>query len=138
MSRIVFVEIAGKQYPMSFSLGASKRIVEKYGSAEKMSEYLRREGKDAEKIDVILEMLELLIAQGCAYKNYFEKDIPVPEEAPVINGKWTPIPKEVLEIAIGVSDIEELTSKIQECVKKGGTKEVEARTEGKNTGAVQG
>ena len=36
MSRITFVTIAGKNYPMSFSLGASKKIIEKYGGVEKM------------------------------------------------------------------------------------------------------
>lgn len=138
MGRIVFVGIAGKQYPMSFSLGASKRMIEKYGSAEKMVEKLKKPGRDAEKIDAILEMLELLIAQGCAYKNYFEKDIPAPEDAPIVEGKWTPLPKEALSIAIGVYDVEELAEKIQECVNKGGTKEVEAKPEGKNVSAAQG
>lgn len=138
MGRIVFAGIAGKQYPMSFSLGASKKMIEKYGSAEKMIEKLKKPGRDAEKIDAILEMLELLIAQGCAYKNYFEKDIPAPEDAPTVEGKWTPLPKEALSIAIGVYDIEELAGKIQECVSKGGTKEVEAKPEGKNVRAAQG
>lgn len=138
MSRIVYVDIVGKQYPMSFSLGASKRMIEKYGSAEKMTAQLKRPGKDADKIDAILEMLELLIAQGCAYKNYFEKDIPAPDNAPIVDGKWTPLPKEALSIAIGVYDIEELADKIQECVSKGGKKEVEAKPEGKNANATQG
>ena len=62
MSRITFVTIAGKNYPMSFSLGASKKIIEKYGGAEKMKTALEK-AKDAQKIDMITELLELLIAQ---------------------------------------------------------------------------
>lgn len=131
MGRIVNVMIAGKSYPMSFSLGASKKIIEKYGSAEKMKRSLET-AKDADKIDMVTDMLSLLIAQGCAYKNYFEKDIPAPEDAPIVDGKWTPIPKEVLEIAIGVYDVEELSDKIMECVGKGSKKEVETKTDGKN------
>lgn len=136
MSRIVNVMIAGKSYPMSFSLGASKKIIEKYGSAEKMKSSLEK-AKDTEKIDMVTDLLSLLISQGCAYKNYFEKDIPAPEDAPVVDGKWTPIPKEVLEIAIGVYDVQDLSDKIMECVGKGSKKEVEVRSEGKNTNGGQ-
>ena len=138
MSRIVYVEIVGKQYPMSFSLGASKKMIEKFGSVSKMEDYLKRPGKDVEKIDTILDMLELLIAQGCAYKNHFEQDIPAPNDAPIIEGKWTPLPKEALSIGINVIDIDKLADKIKECVTNGGKKEVELKTEGKNVGGVQG
>lgn len=131
MGRIVNVMIAGKSYPMSFSLGASKKIIEKYGSAEKMKSSLDK-AKDTQKIDMVTELLELLIAQGCAYKNYFEKDMPAPENAPIIEGKWTPITKDVLEIAVGVYDVEELSEKITECIGKGSKKEVETKSEGKN------
>lgn len=136
MSRIVYVKIAGKDYPMSFSLGASKKIMEKYGGAEKMKASLDK-AKDAKKIDMVTELLELLIAQGCAYKNYFEKDIPVPDNAPVIEGKWTPLPREAIEIAVGVYDVEELSDKIAECVSAGSKKEVETKAIGKNASGGQ-
>lgn len=136
MSRITFVTIAGKNYPMSFSLGASKKIIEKYGGAEKMKTALEK-AKDAQKIDMITELLELLIAQGCAYKNYFEKDIPVPDNSPVVDGKWAPLPREALEIAVGVYDVKEFSDKILECVGNGSKKEIELKTEGKNANGGQ-
>lgn len=136
MSRITFVTIAGKNYPMSFSLGASKKIIEKYGGAEKMKTALEK-AKDAQKIDMITELLELLIAQGCAYKNYFEKDIPAPDDSPVVDGKWAPLPREALEIAVGVYDVKELSDKILECVGNGSKKEIELKTEGKNANGGQ-
>lgn len=136
MSRITFVTIAGKNYPMSFSLGASKKIIEKYGGAEKMKTALEK-AKDAQKIDMIIELLELLIAQGCAYKNYFEKDIPAPDNSPVVDGKWAPLPREALEIAVGVYDVKELSDKILECVGNGSKKEIELKTEGKNANGGQ-
>ena len=43
-----FCEIAGKRYPMSFSLGASKKIIGKYGSAEKMKTVLEK-SKDTDR-----------------------------------------------------------------------------------------
>ena len=136
MSRITFVTIAGKNYPMSFSLGASKKIIEKYGGAEKMKT-AHEKAKDAQKIDMITELLELLIAQGCAYKNYFEKDIPAPDNSPVVDGKWAPLPREALEIAVGVYDVKELSDKILECVGNGSKKEIELKTEGKNANGGQ-
>lgn len=138
MDRCTYINLAGKNYPLSFSLGAAKKLIMKYGSIEKMKTSINKEGDDVEKLDTVMWMLELLIAQGCAYKNYFEKDIPAPENAPVINGKWTPIAKEVIEIAIMISDTEELVKKIEECINKGSKKKVEARAERKNGNAAQG
>lgn len=136
MKRITYVKIAGKNYPMSFSLGASKKIVEKYGSAEKMKTFLEK-SKDSRKIDIVVDLLSLLIAQGCAYKNYFEKDIPTNKDDPVVDGKWQPIPKDVLEIAIGLEDIETLVEKINACINFGSKKEIEAISESKNTNGGQ-
>lgn len=136
MSRIVFVKIAGKSYPMSFSLGASKKIIGKYGSAEKMKSVLEK-SKDTDKIDLVTEMIELLTAQGCAYMNYFEKDMPKPDDAPVVDGKWSPLPKEAVEIAVGISDVDELVKKITECIDGGSKKEVETRTDRKNAESGQ-
>ena len=74
--------------------------------------------------------------RGCAYKNMFEKDVPPPENAPVIEGKCTPLPREALEIALGISDIEEINAQIQECINGGKEKEVESVE--KNLQATQG
>ena len=136
MSRIVYAKIAGKSYPMSFSLGASKKIIGKYGSAEKMKSALEK-SKDTDKIDLVTEMIELLTAQGCAYMNYFEKDMPKPDDAPIVDGKWTALPRDVIEIAVGISDVDELVKKITECIDGGSKKEVEKRAEGKNAESGQ-
>ena len=136
MNRITYVKIAGKEYPMSFSLGATKKIIEKYGSVSKMQSELKKTS-EVDKIGMISELLSLLIYQGCAYKNYFEKDIPAPENAPIVDGKWTPLPTDVIDIALGVMDIEEVSKKIEECMSGGSNKEVEIRTEGKNAKGAQ-
>lgn len=136
MSRIVYAKIAGKSYPMSFSLGASKKIIGKYGSAEKMKSALEK-SKDTDKIDLVTEMIELLTAQGCAYMNYFEKDMPKPDDAPIVDGKWTALPRDVIEIAVGISDVDELVKKITECIDGGSKKDVETRAEGKNAESGQ-
>lgn len=137
MGKITYIKIAGKSYPMSFSLGASKKLMQQFGGAQKMKEKIEKERDDAKKIEIVTEILSLLIAQGCAYKNYFEKDIPAPEDAPVFNGKWEPINKDLLEIAIDVEDIQGVMQKIEECVKRSSKKEVELKL-GKNAEATQG
>ena len=75
---------------------------------------------------MITEVLEMLITQGCAYKNYFEKDLPTKEDDPVIDGKWTPLPKEVLEIGLQLRDMDAVAKAIEECVDIGQEKEVTA------------
>ena len=151
MERCVFVEIAGKQYPMSFSLGATKKIIGKFGSTQNMMKNLKKtqekgneenmelsDRDSLEALETISFILEILIAQGCAYKNYFEKDLPAPVNAPIEDGKWIPLPKEALDIAIQIADTKKIVEKISECVNQGSKKKVEAKATGKNPKAAQG
>lgn len=178
MERCIFVEIAGKQYPMSFSLGATKKIIGKFGSTQNMMKKLKKvqkpdnpenpgeakldnpentgeakpdnpenqeeknmalsERDSLEALETISFILEVLIAQGCAYKNYFEKDLPAPVNAPIEDGKWIPLPKEALDIAIQIADTKKIVEKISECVNQGSKKKVEAKAAGKNPKAAQG
>ena len=110
---ISYLEIAGKRYPMSFSLGAQKAIVARYGGMECLGD-LRSRGLDEQDMDMLIWMTELLIAQGCAYKNYFEKDIPAPKDAPVdADGKWIPLPAEAIEV--GITELQETGSRGRAC-----------------------
>ena len=160
MDRCVYVEIAGKQYPMSFSLGATKKIVQRFGSTKKIMEKLTKkevnkenaeseesaenkeheedyERDDFENLETISFILEILIAQGCAYKNYFEKDMPAPQNAPIENGKWTPLPKEALDVAIQITETKGIVAKISECVNRGGKKKIQAKANGKKHTAAR-
>lgn len=128
MSRIAYIEIVGKNYPMSFSLMAAKKIAAKNGNVEKLLDNIRNDkGTTPAVVDSLVDILELLISQGCAYKNYFEKDVPVKENDPVIDGKWTALPREALEIAVSISDIDQVADKIAECVNGSQKKEIEAK-----------
>lgn len=151
MERCIFVEIAGKQYPMSFSLGATKKIIGKFGSTQNMMKKLKKDQEKGneenmklsdrdslEALETISFILEILIAQGCAYKNYFEKDLPAPVNAPIEEGKWIPLPKEALDIAIQIADTKKIVEKISECVNQGSKKKIEAKAAGKNPKAAQG
>ena len=126
MDRLTYINVAGKNYPMSFSLQAMKILAKKSGSVGNAISKITDKELDADTIDMITEVLEMLITQGCAYKNYFEKDLPTKEDDPVIDGKWTPLPKEVLEIGLQLRDMDAVAKAIEECVDIGQEKEVTA------------
>lgn len=129
MDRTVYINIGGKEYPMRFSLAASRAISEKYGSMKKMSERMSGNGgesSEAETFDVMAEITEILIRQGCAYKNFFEADMPIPENAPVENGKYVPISKEGIEIGLDMADMKELQGKIFQAFGVGAKRTIEA------------
>ena len=128
MNRIVYIEIVGKNYPMSFSLMAAKKIAAKNGNVEKVLDSVKNDGGTTpEVVDALVDILELLISQGCAYKNYFEKDVPVKETDPVIDGKWTALPREALEIVVSISELDQIADKINECINGSQKKEIEAK-----------
>ena len=138
MDRTVYIEIAGKQYPMRISVGASIAITKKYGSLQNMANNLKRgDDVDEEKaFETIIWMAEVLIRQGCAYKNLFEPDLPLPENAPVKDGKYIPITAEDLEIALDMADMGEITQKIFAAIGSGNKKEIHAKE--KETGKKNG
>ena len=129
MDRTTYIEIAGKQYPMRFSVGASIAITKKFGSLQKMADNLKSEDGvgEAKTFETIIWMTETLIRQGCAYKNLFESDLPIPEGAPVENGKYMPITAEKLEIGIDVADLGEITKKIFATIGSGERKEIQTQ-----------
>lgn len=129
MDRTTYIEIAGKQYPMRFSVGASIAITKKFGSLQKMADNLKSEDgvDEAKTFETIIWMTETLIRQGCAYKNLFESDLPIPEGAPVENGKYMPITAEKLEIGIDVADLGEITKKIFATIGSGERKEIQTQ-----------
>ena len=136
MDRTVYINIGGKEYPMRFSVGASKALCQKYGSLIKMADKIT--GKQVsenteESLDAISWIVELLIKQGCAYKNLFEADLPIPENAPVVDGKYTPPTKEMLEVGLGIWELTELQQKIFETMGAGNKREIEAEAKEKKS-----
>lgn len=109
MDRIQTIEIGRKEYPMIMSLTATEQINKKFGSIEKM---LEKMGNKEEMGDTFAEVLELLIRQGCEYKNVFESDLPQEENAPVVDGKYIPIEKEKILLGVERRRLGEITRKI--------------------------
>lgn len=129
MARITYIEIAGKEYPMSFSLGASKKIAARFGSVDKMGDLLSGGGEVTEQtIDSLVFVLELLICQGCAYMNFFEADMPRGPKAPVDSeGRYVPLPSDRLEVACGIMDIKEISEALAKAVGASSQAEIEIK-----------
>ena len=132
MDRTTYIDIGGKKYPMRFSLGASIQMGKKYGSLVDMQKSMQESTLD-KQIETIMWILELLIKQGCAYKNLFETNVPIPEDAPIEDGKYTPPSREAMEIGI---DLLEAKDKIYACMGVGSKREVEAESKEKNVKAM--
>ena len=130
MKRLGYFEIAGKQYPLSFSLGASKAIAQKFGSISQMGESLKNmQEMDEKTIDDLTYIISLLMHQGAAYKNVFERDQPIPDHAPVDeDGKYVALEPEELEVGIGISDAGEIVAAIMDAIGKGTERELETET----------
>lgn len=132
MNRITYMELAGKKYPLVFSLGAAKKIAEKYGDLEKLDEALSLETVDAETLDMLGYALAVLMQQGCAYKNKFEKDLPPEPDAHMEDGKYITLTQEEIETCVGFGS-EQMTAPILEAL--GRSMDTELETESKNEGA---
>lgn len=136
MDRTRYINIAGKEYPMRFSLGVSLAITDKYGSLEEMAKKVTNKENESEVFRTVIWLLETFIKQGCAYKNIFEPDIPAPENAPVKDGKYIPLTADEIMIGIETNDLSEATKKIFEVIGKGSKQEVKEK-EGKDAKNVE-
>lgn len=125
MKRTHYIEIAGKNYPIRFGIGATKKLTERCGDVSKIADSLLKDGSAAEQIDTVVWFLEILINSGCAYKNMFEKDIPAEENDPVVDGKWIPLTAEEIEIGLDITEINKIKAAIMTCLSDDSKKTIE-------------
>lgn len=127
MDRINFVEIAGKKYPLSFSLQATKAVARKFGSVEKIGEQFSDGDLNEEKIDGIVYVVETLIRSGCAYLNLFCADLPKEPGAHIVDDKYYCLSTEALEVAITFDNMGEIMQSVMECMRMGQESEIEIK-----------
>lgn len=136
MSRISYIEIGGKKYPLSFSLMAQKSMASKHGTLENLQEKMSK--FDEEGIDALVDFIEILIKQGCAYKNRFEKDSLIPDGASVVNGEWIPIEREEIMTCVQFSELHDIFESVISAVTNSNKREVIAEVkEEKNARPTQ-
>ena len=123
MAKLGFFEIAGKVYPLSFSLMAEKKLAERYGTLSKIGDFIS--GDDAKSFEELAYILALLIQQGCAYKNMFEGDVPPYENAPIEEGKYIHISEEQIMVGVNASMQGDMIKAIQEAMGIGQKNDIE-------------
>lgn len=125
MNRITYVNIAGKEYPLNFSVKAAKAVDEKFGSLHNLSGVFGWEDVSTSLRNVSW-VLQLLIEQGAAYLKLTEgKEIEVPEA-------------EEFEILLGGPDLETVMPSILKAIGFGMKQTVETEDDEKNTETTQG
>lgn len=130
MSRITYIELAGKKYPLIFSLAASKAISAKFGGIDKIGELLSSGNIGDREIEAISFLVTVLIKQGCAYKNMFEADLPPEPGARHDGEKYISLSQEEVETCISLNEAGIIVEKITECIR--GSSQTEIETETKN------
>lgn len=129
MRPMTYIEIAGKRYPMRFSLAAMRAVTEKFGSMEAMGKAMG--GDDTgQTLETMAWIIGMMVRQGCEYKNLFEAATDFPKDAPVENGKYMPISDEMLSVALDIKDLPELSAKITEAMSIGQDREIRAEQKG--------
>lgn len=138
MDRISYIEVAGKKYPLSLSLGATKEICNKFGSMKEMQKALSDTENLAGLIDTLTYVMEVLIRQGCAYINAFGKYLPKEKDLAVDeDGKCVPITQELLEVYIDFNNAPKLIEAVVGALGLSQTTEIEAESKEKNAEAPQ-
>jgi len=123
MDRITEIEIAGKKYPLNFSVKAAKEVSKRYGDISNIGDAFS--GKAiAEMMDEANWILALLIEQGVEYKKIVEGE--------EIKG----LTQDELEIVMGVTDFSNLKATLLGAMTAGMKREVEVEPE-KNAETTQ-
>lgn len=112
MDRNTFVTLAGREYPLNFSTGASIEIKKKFGSVEEMGNKMMG-GDVAEALETLTWLLEILLHQGAAYHK-------------LVTGKELEVPStEELQVIVGIDNVNELTGAVLNALQGGARREVE-------------
>lgn len=139
MNRITFIEIGGKSFPLSFSLGMLKDISRKFGSFNKIEDAMSKidEEMTEESIDVISFLVYILIKQGALYCNTFGNGQPLPDNiAKDENGKILALTQEQVEVGLSMENIEDAMKCISEAMTGSSQTEIEVQSDSKNEEAT--
>lgn len=125
MNRITEIEIAGKKYPLNFSIRAAKEVAKKYGDISNVGDAFTDKPMD-EMMDEATWILALLIDQGAAYKRVVDgEDIKAPTQ-------------EELEVIMGVADFANIKDTLMGAMMAGMKREIEVEPNPKNAKTTQG
>lgn len=124
MNRITEFEIAGKKYPLNFSVKAAEMIGERYGDISEIGKAF--DGDNASKmLSEFVWLLSVLIDQGCAYKR-------------IVSGDDIAAPSlDDLKVIIGMQDFIARKSELMNAIVSGMKPTVEVEPDAKNADTTQ-
>ena len=128
--KVLYAPVGGRYYPLVYSLGAMKqigRLSKNLKALEAFSKLELEKISEEEKIslsstmiDLVSQLAEILIAQGCAYKNCCESNFVARKNSAVDEyGHWQKIKAEEIEAVIENDELPILIKKVLECIKSG-------------------
>lgn len=125
MNRITEFELAGKKYPLNFSVKAARMVDEKYGGIEKLANAFDGSSGIGKMMTTLTDIMHVLMEQGAAYQK-------------ITDGKETDIPSlDEFEVLIGMGDITMLQQSLFEAIGIGSTATVETEPDTKNEKTTQ-
>lgn len=125
MERIQYVTLAGKAYPLNFSVRAARAVDEKYGSLDQMGGIFGAAEDFTTNLYNIHWLLRLLMEQGAAYLRLVEgESVELPDE-------------DELEVLVGIHNLLEVQASLLEAIGFGSKTTVEVEPDPKNETTTQ-
>lgn len=122
MNRISYITVAGKPYPLHFSVAAAEAVTERYGGIGNVAQSIA-DGDEGKKLCEVIWLLSVLLSQGAQYMR-------IVEDADVRS--WT---EADLKVVFGIGDLPTLQRELLTAMTTGMAQTVEvapAEDDGKN------
>lgn len=142
--QIFYAQIGGTMYPLIFSLGAKKQLKNVKKQLAALQKYSKSKADleenleiNADAIDAVSTLADIMIRQGVAYLNKFHKNYKPPQSNKYSykNGIWKGICKEDIELITTDEEFNELFNTIVKAFSSGSGS---IKTKSKNETAIQG
>ena len=123
-NRITEIEIAGRKYPLNFSLAAAEKVAERYGDITNIGDAFT-DKPVAEMISEMAWIFALLIEQGAAYKR-------------IVDGEDVKgVTQDDLKVIMGFADFMGMQETLFAAMAAGMGREVEVEPDPKNAKTTQ-
>ena len=122
LTKVTYIDIVGKSYPMVFSLACLKHM----DAVESIAKKVNENKSISSSADIIIRMLTDLITSGCYYSNSMKlTNYP---HSPAIDGKIKPLSEDQIMHMISATEenLKYIIKKIQLCVNVSNSKSIQA------------
>lgn len=122
LTKVIYIDIEGKSYPMTFSLACLKHM----DSIQMIASKMQKNQNVSDSAEVIARMLTSMITSGCYYCN--KMHLTNYPNSPAENGKIEPLSEENILYLIPADEksLKYVVQKIQLCVNVSNAKSINA------------